>query len=140
MVGRAGCRRQRLPWRSRAGLAGAVDHVFKRGQLLHPHRATGMKAARGNSNFRAHAEFAPIGVLGGGVMQNNGAVDFGQERLGGGGSVWHCDAGELSGGVDVHTSIADATKQQQEKMIKVFFSCIFLYLLYLLFLGLPRPT
>ena len=42
-----------------------------------------MELAGGNADLGAKAEFAPVGELGGGIVQDNGAVNFVQKSLGG---------------------------------------------------------
>src|ERR1700716_727414 len=61
---------------SRPRLPGAVDAVFETGQLLGADRATGVKFAGGDPDFRAEAEFAAVGKLGRCVMQHDRRIDL----------------------------------------------------------------
>ena len=63
-------------------LARATHHILVTGELFDAHRAARMEFIGGNADFRAHAEFAAVGELGRGVMQNDGAVDAAEEALG----------------------------------------------------------
>ena len=74
----------RKPWRaspSRPDLAGTVDTILEGSQLFDADRAAGMHLAGGNADFRAHAEFAAIGELGRGIVQQNGRINFSEEAL-----------------------------------------------------------
>ena len=69
--------------RSRPDLAGAADAVLEAGQLLDADRPARVHAAGGDADLGAHAEFAAVGELGRGVVQDDGAVDLGEEAVGG---------------------------------------------------------
>src|SRR5690606_18493889 len=66
---------------SRAGLAVAADAVFEAGELFDADGAAGVHFAGGDADFAAETEFAAVGELGGGVVQQDGAVDFAEELL-----------------------------------------------------------
>src|SRR5436190_23381145 len=70
--------------RSRPRLPGAVDAVFEAGQLLSPHRTSGVKFARGDADLGAEPEFATIGELGRCVMQHDCGIDLVEEPARGG--------------------------------------------------------
>ena len=63
----------------RTHLTGTANNVFETGQLLDANRAAGVQFSRGNADFRPHAEFAAVGKLGRGVVQDRRAVDMRQE-------------------------------------------------------------
>ena len=55
-------------------MAGAAHQIFEAGELLNAHGPAGMHLAGGDADFRAHAKFAPIGKLGGGIVHDNGGI------------------------------------------------------------------
>jgi hypothetical protein len=59
--------------RSGPDLARAAHAVLEGGQLLDADRAARMHLAGGDADLGAHAEFAAIGELGRGVVQQDGA-------------------------------------------------------------------
>ena len=63
-------------------LTGPADLVFERRQLLEADRAARVQLAGGDADLGAEAELAAIGELGRGVVQDDGAVDLGEEALG----------------------------------------------------------
>src|SRR3982074_3615732 len=76
--------RLKTPQGSRPRLPGAVGAVFATGQLLGADRATGVKFAGGDPDFRAEAEFAAVGELGRCVMQHDRRIHFVEKPAGGG--------------------------------------------------------
>src|ERR1700679_2761869 len=70
-----------------ADLPAAAYHVLVARQLLHAHGTARVKFVRADADFRAHAEFAPVGELRRRILQNDGAVDPGQKPLRCGGVV-----------------------------------------------------
>ena len=68
----------------RASSGQCPDAVFERGQLLDTNRAARVHAARRDADLGAEAEFAAIGELRRGVVQDDGAIDLRQEPRGGG--------------------------------------------------------
>src|SRR5574339_270058 len=59
-------------------LSGATHHVLERRELLNADRAPRVQAAGGDADLGAHAELAAVGELGGGIVQQNGAVEAGE--------------------------------------------------------------
>src|SRR3977135_1023376 len=80
---------------SRPRLPGAVDAVFETGQLLGADRATGVKFAGGDPDFRAEAEFAAVGELGRCVMQHDRRIHFVEKPAGGGCTFRHLRTGVM---------------------------------------------
>src|SRR5262249_61762992 len=67
---------------ARPHLRGATHDILEGGQLLDTDRPARVQAPGGDADLCAHAEFTAIGELGRGVVQNDRAVDAGQEALG----------------------------------------------------------
>src|SRR5690242_6805300 len=68
--------------RSKAGLSRAADAIFEARHLLDADRATRMELAGGDADLGAEAEFAAIGELRRGVVQNDRRIDLGEESRG----------------------------------------------------------
>ena len=66
-------------------LAGAADAVLERRELLDADGAARMHLAGGDADLRAHAEFAAIGKLGRGIVEQDRGVDLVEEAGHGGG-------------------------------------------------------
>src|SRR6476469_8600789 len=67
---------------SRPDLPGTANPVLEAGQLLDADRPARMHTAGGDADFGAHAELAAVGELRRGVVEDDGAVDFGHELVG----------------------------------------------------------
>src|SRR6478735_181840 len=67
---------------SRPRLPGAVNAIFKAGQLLGADRAAGVEFAGGNSDLRAEAELAAVGELRRCVVQHDRGIDLAEKPLG----------------------------------------------------------
>src|SRR5438445_2144548 len=65
-------------------LAVASHLILERRQLLRPDGTPRMELAGGDSDLRAEAELAAVGILGRGVPQDDGAIDLVEEIFGGG--------------------------------------------------------
>ena len=61
----------------------AADEVFETGQLFGTDRAARMHLAGGDADFRAHAEFTPVGKLGRGIVHQDRTIELGK-KMGGG--------------------------------------------------------
>lgn len=66
-----------------------MDDVLESRELLGADGSSGVEAARGDADFRAHAELAPVRELRGGIMRDNRAVHLAQKRRGGLGVLGH---------------------------------------------------
>src|SRR5580704_13971119 len=72
-------------WRAkrlRPCLAVAVNAIFERAELFDPDGPACVHAAGGDADFGAETEFAAVGELGRGVVQDDGRVDFSEEGPG----------------------------------------------------------
>src|SRR5690606_33050399 len=68
---------------SRTKLSRTAHDVLVARELLDTDRPARVELVRGDADLGTHAEFAAVGELRGGVVQDDGAVDLRQEALGG---------------------------------------------------------
>src|SRR5262249_29942209 len=115
-----GCWADITPTGSWAKSALAAHDILVGRELDQADRTAGVHSVGRDADFRAQAELAAIGELRAGIVHDDGAVDFPQEPLGGGGvagddrfGVLAAEAGDVTYGASHAVDCGDADDRLQ---------------------------